>query len=130
MRGLVRCANYCGVWTKPLARRTLTREARPIGRVAYGSQGCLVTHLKRAMLEELQRRNYATTTVYDYLKAVERFAKYFHTSPDQLNQSHLRRYQAYLLRERKLTAMRPRLETDCISTLKATESSQCHLRRS
>jgi site-specific recombinase XerD len=54
------------------------------------------------MLEELQRRNYAKTTVYYYLKAVERFAKYFHTGPDQLNQSHLRTYQAYLLRERKL----------------------------
>src|SRR4029453_700976 len=54
------------------------------------------------MLEELQRRNYAKTTVYYYLKAVERFAKFFHTSPDQLNQSPLRQYQAYLLRERKL----------------------------
>ena len=61
-----------------------------------------MTHLRQTMLEELQRRNYATTTVYYYLKAVEQFAKYFHTSPDQLNQSHLRRYQAYLLRERKL----------------------------
>ena len=61
-----------------------------------------MTHLRQAMLEELQRRNYAKTTVYYYLKAVERFAKYFHTSPDQLNQSHLRTYQAYLLRERKL----------------------------
>ena len=54
------------------------------------------------MLEELQRRDYAKTTVYYYLKAVERFARFFHTSPDQLNQSHLRQYQAYLLRERKL----------------------------
>ena len=50
-----------------------------------------MTHLRRAMLEELQRRNYAKTTVYYYLKAVERFARSFHTSPDQLNQSHLRR---------------------------------------
>ena len=40
-----------------------------------------MTHLRRAMLEELQRRNYAKTTVFYYLKAVERFAKYFHTSP-------------------------------------------------
>ena len=39
-----------------------------------------MTHLRQAMLEELQRRNYAKTTVYYYLKAVERFAKYFHTS--------------------------------------------------
>jgi integrase/recombinase XerD len=61
-----------------------------------------VTHLRRVMLEELQRRNYAKNTIYYYLKAVERFAKYFHRPPDQLNQTHLREYQAYLLRERKL----------------------------
>ena len=61
-----------------------------------------MTHLRQAMLEELQRRNYATTTVQYYIKAVERFAKYFRTPPDRLNQSHLRTYQAYLLRERKL----------------------------
>jgi hypothetical protein len=54
------------------------------------------------MLEALQRRNYARTTVYYYLKAVERFAGSFTPSPDQLNQSHLRQYQAYLLRARKL----------------------------
>ena len=61
-----------------------------------------MTHLRQAMLEELQRRNYATTTVQYYIQAVERFAKYFRTPPDQLNQSHVRTYQAYLLRERKL----------------------------
>jgi integrase/recombinase XerD len=61
-----------------------------------------VTHLRRAMLEELQRRNYAKNTTYYYLKAVERFAKHFHRSPDQLNHTHLREYQAYLLRERRL----------------------------
>src|SRR6266566_1709388 len=54
------------------------------------------------MLEELQRRNYAKTTVQCYLQAVERFAKHFKRSPDQLNQDHLRTYQAYLLRDRKL----------------------------
>ena len=61
-----------------------------------------MTHLRQAMLEELQRRNYATTTVQYYIQAVERFAQYFRTPPDQLNQSHVRTYQAYLLRERKL----------------------------
>src|SRR5215470_9719521 len=54
------------------------------------------------MLEELQRRNYAKTTVQYYLQAVERFAKHFKRSPDQLNQDHLRAYQAHLLRDRKL----------------------------
>ena len=61
-----------------------------------------MTHLRQAMLEELQRRNYATNTIYYYIKAVERFAKHFHRSPDQLNHTHLREYQAYLLRERRL----------------------------
>jgi len=61
-----------------------------------------VTHVRRAMLEELQRRNYAKNTIYYYLKAVERFAKHFHRPPDQLNHTHLREYQAYLLRERRL----------------------------
>jgi hypothetical protein len=54
------------------------------------------------MLDELQRRNYALTTVQYYIQAVERFARHFHRPPDQLNQAHLREYQAYLLRERKL----------------------------
>jgi len=48
------------------------------------------------MLDELQRRNYAKTTVQYYIQAVERFAKHFHRSPDQLNRTHLREYQAYL----------------------------------
>ena len=37
-----------------------------------------------------------------YIRAVEQFAKHFKRPPDQLNQTHLRTYQAYLLRERKL----------------------------
>jgi integrase/recombinase XerD len=61
-----------------------------------------VTHLRKIMLEELQRRNYAATTVEYYVRAVEGFAKYFGKPPDQLNREHLREYQAFLLRERKL----------------------------
>ena len=61
-----------------------------------------MTHLRHAMLEELQRRNYAKTTVDAYLHAVEQFAKHFRRPPDRLTHDHLRTYQAYLLRERKL----------------------------
>jgi len=61
-----------------------------------------VTHLRKIMLEELQRRNYAATTIENYIHAVEEFAKYFRRPPDRLNREHLREYQAYLLRERKL----------------------------
>lgn len=61
-----------------------------------------MTHLRKIMLEELQRRNYAATTIENYIHAVEEFAKYFRRPPDRLNREHLREYQAYLLRERKL----------------------------
>jgi site-specific recombinase XerD len=61
-----------------------------------------VTHLRQAMLDELQRRNYATTTVQYYIQTVEQFGKHFRTRPDRLNQQHIRTYQTYLLQERKL----------------------------
>ena len=47
------------------------------------------------MLEELQRRNYAKTTVDAYIHAVEQFAKHFKRRPDRLTVDHLRTYQAY-----------------------------------
>jgi integrase/recombinase XerD len=61
-----------------------------------------VTHLRQRMLDELQRRNYSQSTVRSYIYAVEDFAKYFHRSPERLGPEHLRKYQAYLFRERKL----------------------------
>lgn len=61
-----------------------------------------MTHLRHAMLEELQRRNYAQTTVDAYIHAVEQFATHFKRRPDRLTVDHLRTYQAYLLRDRKL----------------------------
>ena len=68
-----------------------------------------MTHLRQVMLEELQRRNFAETTITTYVKVVEQFARYFKRPPDRLNQTHLRTYQAYLLRERKLTPRTVRL---------------------
>jgi site-specific recombinase XerD len=56
------------------------------------------------MLEELQRRNYAQTTVEAYIHALQDFAQYFHRPPDQLGPEHIRQYQVYLLRDRKLAA--------------------------
>jgi hypothetical protein len=54
------------------------------------------------MLDELQRRNYSPSTVRSYLCAVQQFAEHFHCSPEQLGPEHLRRYQVFLLREKKL----------------------------
>jgi site-specific recombinase XerD len=53
------------------------------------------------MLEELERRNYAPSTIRAYLRAVEEFARYFNRPPDQLGPDHIRQYQAYLFREKK-----------------------------
>ena len=63
-----------------------------------------MTHLRKMMLEELQRRNYSQTTVQTYLKSVQAFAEHFHTPPDRLGLRHIREYQAYLFQEKKLAA--------------------------
>ena len=61
-----------------------------------------MTHLRKVMLEELQRRNFSSETIREYIGAVERFARYFGRPPDQLGPDHIRQYQAHLLHERKL----------------------------
>jgi integrase/recombinase XerD len=63
-----------------------------------------MTRLRKMMLEELERRNYSQGTTRCYLHAVADFARYFHRSPDRLRPDHVRQYQAYLFRERKLAA--------------------------
>jgi integrase/recombinase XerD len=60
-----------------------------------------VTHLRKQMLEELQRRNYSQTTARSYLKTVEDFARYFHRSPEKLGPDEIRAYQVYLLQQKK-----------------------------
>lgn len=61
-----------------------------------------MTHLRKAMLEELQRRNMSKITTRIYLHAVEEFAQYFKTPPDRLSLEHVRQYQAHLFTDRKL----------------------------
>jgi integrase/recombinase XerD len=63
-----------------------------------------VTQLRTMMLEELQRRNYAQSTVKGYLRIVQDFAQYFHQPPDKLGPEHLRQYQAHLFQNEKLNA--------------------------
>jgi site-specific recombinase XerD len=61
-----------------------------------------MTHLRKMMLEELERRNYAQTTIHSYLRAVAEFSLHFHRPPNQLGSDHIRQYQAYLFAQRKL----------------------------
>jgi len=62
-----------------------------------------VTHLRKMMLEELERRNYTQSTTRAYLRTIEDFACYFKRPPDQLGPEQIREYVAYLFRVRKLT---------------------------
>src|SRR6266403_1321688 len=55
------------------------------------------------MLEELQRRNYAETTIDCYLRTVEDFSRHFKCFPDRLGPRHIREYQAELFQKRKLS---------------------------
>ena len=54
------------------------------------------------MVEEIEWRNYSAGTIRYYARFVERFAQHFGESPDKLGLEHVCKYQAYLLRERKL----------------------------
>ena len=62
-----------------------------------------MTRLRQMMLEELERRNYSPRTIECYIREVKDFANYFHRSPDRLGPQHIREYQAYLFRQRKLS---------------------------
>jgi site-specific recombinase XerD len=64
-----------------------------------------MTHLRKAMLEELQRRNLSPITTRLYLRAVEEFAQYYNKPPDRLGPKHIRQYQAHLFTDRKLDAI-------------------------
>jgi integrase/recombinase XerD len=62
-----------------------------------------MTRLRKMMLEELQRRNYAETTTRHYLRTVEDFARRFNRPPDRLGPRHIREYQAELFQKRRLS---------------------------
>ena len=63
-----------------------------------------MAHLRKMMLEELQRRNYAETTISSYIRIVEDFSRRFQRPPDRLGPPQIREYQAELFKKRKLAA--------------------------
>jgi integrase/recombinase XerD len=62
-----------------------------------------MTKLRQRMREELQLRNSSEETIATYFGCVERFARYYGQSPEQLNAEQVRAYLLHLLNERKLS---------------------------
>jgi integrase/recombinase XerD len=62
----------------------------------------LMTPLRKRMLEELKRRNYAPATCRSYVDQINSLAKHFGKSPDKLTAEELRQYQLHLI-ERKVS---------------------------
>jgi len=62
-----------------------------------------MTALRQRMIEDMQLRNFATTTQRSYIHYVAAFAKHFNRSPKDLDLEAVRQYQLHLAEERKLS---------------------------
>ena len=60
-----------------------------------------MNQLRQLMLEELERRNFAATTIRTYLHGVAHFSRYFRRPPDRLGPEDIRKYQAMLFSKLK-----------------------------
>ena len=86
-----------------------------------------MTPLRQRMLEELQRRNYSPATTRGYILAIKQFADYFHRSPEQLGGAEIRRFQLYLLNQKKLApgTVEGRMSALRLSCRGVAESAYC-----
>ncbi len=62
-----------------------------------------MTPLRQRMIDDMQIRNLALNTQKSYLLQISCFAKYFSQSPEKLGPEEVRRYQIYLINDKKLT---------------------------
>ena len=60
--------------------------------------------LRKRMMEELQLRNLSPITAGTYIRAVERFARYFDQSPARFGSEQVRQYLLHLLQEKNVVA--------------------------
>ena len=60
--------------------------------------------LRQRMIDDMQARNLSPATQKNYIHYVYELAKYFMKSPDELEPGDIKKFQMYLLHERKLSA--------------------------
>jgi integrase/recombinase XerD len=60
-----------------------------------------MTPLRQRMLDDMQMRNFAPNTQKAYVERVSQFARYFGKSPEVLGADQVRRYQLYLVQEKR-----------------------------
>ena len=58
-----------------------------------------ISPLRQRMIDDMSMRKLAPATQRNYLRAVERFTRYFRRSPDQADAEDLRRFQLHLATE-------------------------------
>jgi hypothetical protein len=71
-------------------------------RLSETKGGFVMALLRRRMLEDLQFRNDSPTSVRIYLHAITEFARRSSIPPDQLDVEHIRQYQIFLIKEKKV----------------------------
>lgn len=62
-----------------------------------------MTPLRQRMIDDMQARNLSPATQKNYIHYVYELAKFFHRSPDELEPNDIKKFQMYLLHERKLS---------------------------
>lgn len=62
-----------------------------------------MTPLRQRFIEDMQLRGLAPTTQRKYIHYVADYAKFYNTSPEELDLEAIRQYELYLLHERKLS---------------------------
>jgi integrase/recombinase XerD len=67
------------------------------------SQELYMTPLRQRYIEDMQLRGLAPTTQRSYIHYVAEYAKFYHTSPEQLDLEAIRQYELHLLNEKKMS---------------------------
>lgn len=67
-----------------------------------GDDGVSMTPLRQKLIDEIQLRGFSPHTQDSYVRSITGVARFYHRSPEQINDQELKDYLLYLLRDKKL----------------------------